>query len=390
LSVDRPAVLHAVASFTERDGGPARYISELCGELAARGRPVTILTVRPPGIDLMPVPEGVSVVALPAGAGRTVSAAAGLWLQANPRGLVHLHGLWRAVVHHAAAAARHAARPVVWAPMGMLEPWALRHRGWKKRLAWSLYQRRDLAAAAAVHATSRLEADGIRGAGVRTPIAVIPLGVAAPEPRPDRLVPAGVRTALFLSRIHPKKGLLILLEAWARLRPPGWRLVIAGNDEGGHTAEVTAAIALHGLADVVHLSGPTFGAAKEKAFAEADLFVLPSLSENFGVVVAEALVRGLPVLTTTGTPWSDVVTARAGWWVDPTPEAVGVALADATNRSETELRAMGRAGMSWATREFSWPEITNRIEAVYRWIARPPERPGARPQFVPVLQENSA
>ena len=336
-------VLHVVASFNERDGGPARYISELCSNLAARGHAISLLTAIAPRETLMSVDSRVRVRVVPQNGSANGSGFAGAvtaWTRLHAGGIVHQHGLWRSTMHRAAVAARRARVPVVWAPMGMLEPWALGHRAWKKKLAWWMYQRRDLAGAAVLHATSRLEADGVRQAGLHAPVAVIPLGVTLPErARPDR-PELPTRTALFLSRIHPKKGLLMLLEAWAALRPAGWRLVIAGNDENGHAAEVRAAIARLRLNDVVSMPGPAYGEAKEELFREAQIFILPSHSENFAVVIAEALVRELPVLTTTGTPWPELIEKKAGWWVEPEIASIQAALAAATALPREELRAM--------------------------------------------------
>jgi glycosyltransferase involved in cell wall biosynthesis len=391
------AVMHVVASFSESDGGPARYIAELCGELAGRGHAITLLTTTPATGALMKIDARVRVQALPSDAqmGSTAtpqrySRSVTEWVNRHPGGLLHFHGLWRATMHQAAAAARKTRRPVVWAPMGMLEPWALQHRGWKKKLAWWMYQRRDLAGATVMHATSRLEADSVRRTGLKAPITIIPLGVAVPPAGPAERSVATVRTALFLSRIHPKKGLLMLLEAWASLRPPAWRLVIAGNDEGGHTAEVAAAIARWRLDGVVTMVGAAFGEQKERLFREAQLFILPSHSENFAVVVAEALVRELPVLTTTGTPWSEVAEKRAGWWVSPTVGPIRAALADATRRTPDELRTMGCAGAAWASTQFSWNRVTTQVEELYQWMAAEPVRHPQGPLFAEVTRQSPA
>ena len=113
----------------------------------------------------------------------------------------------------------------------------------------------------------------------------------------------------------------MLLDAWKQLAPDDWRLVIAGNDDSNHLPVIEAKIRELGLDDSVEIAGPLFGEAKEQAFLDADIFVLPSYSENFGIVVTEALGYQVPVLTTTGCSWRELDTERCGWWVDPTPMA---------------------------------------------------------------------
>lgn len=370
------AVLHVVASFTATDGGSARSIAELAAGQVAAGADVTLLTMRPSQGELMPPPPGVRLTALPDENGAVVrpsaaSRAIAAWSSRFPHGVVHLHGLWRLVLHHAVRTASARGVPVVWAPMGMLEPWALRRRRWTKRLAWWSYQRTDLGRARVLHATSPLEAAGIRAARVRGPVAVVPLGVNLPSPSP-RLPGGDVRTALFLSRIHPKKGVLDLVSAWADLAPRGWRLRIVGPDEGGHAAEVAALIRTRQAAGV-SLEGPLWGEAKAAAFADCDLFVLPSYSENFGLVIAEALAAGRPVLTTRATPWSELEREGCGWWVEPGRATLVPALRTALSCPRSELAMMGARGRRLVARRYAWPAVAASIIELYRWARRPAE-----------------
>jgi glycosyltransferase involved in cell wall biosynthesis len=252
----------------------------------------------------------------------------------------------------------------------MLEPWSLRHRAWKKRLAWWGYQGRDLRGAALLHATSYMEADNLRALGLRMPIAVIPNGVEVPSAlaraahRPEERQ----RTALFLSRVHPKKGLLNLVAAWAAVRPPGWRVVVAGNDEGGHADEVAAAARAAGVGDAFVFAGQVEGEAKARLLVEADIFVLPTHSENFGIAIAEALAWELPVITTTGTPWAGLVSERCGWWVETGVDPLVGALREALALPDAERSAMGARGRAWVTRDFSWRGIGRQMQAVYAWL----------------------
>ncbi|GAG43150.1 unnamed protein product, partial [marine sediment metagenome] len=205
---------------------------------------------------------------------------------------------------------------------GMLEPWAIRHKRWKKRLAWWLYQRRDLMRAACLHATAPSEAHNIRALGLGVPICMIPNGVDLPEIDPmagggryEGPGHEGHKVALFLGRIHPKKGLPMLIEAWARIRPPNWVLWIAGPDESDHQTELAQRVVAASLSQVVLFLGPLDDPKKRSALLNANLLILPTHSENFGMVIAESLAHGLPVLTTTGAPWSMLPERGCGWWV---------------------------------------------------------------------------
>ncbi len=287
--------------------------------------------------------------------------------------VVHDHGLWLASNRASAAAATRGGLPRVVSTRGMLEPWARRHHRWRKSAAWHGFQRRHLQRASVLHATADAEADALREIGLSSPIAVIPNGVALPDATAPHS--GGRRRTLFLSRVHPKKGLPLLLDAWAEVKPEGWELVIAGPDEGGHRAELETQVTRLGL-DGVEFSGAVPDDEKWALYRSADLFVLPTYSENFGVVVAEALASGLPVLTTTGAPWAEVESHGCGWWVEPTPRPVRDALSDAVSRTDAERRAMGLRGRSLVASRYDWDAIAAQMLEVYEWaLGRRPTPP---------------
>ena len=360
-------VLHTTASLHERNGGPPRTVSALAEALGRAGEAARVLAVADGPADEMvrPDPAFVQTTWVRAGLGvarRYRRAVA----EARP-GLVHDHGLWLPTNHAAAQGARDLSVPLIVSTRGMLEPWARRHRRTKKRIAWAAFQRSDLARAAVLHATADSEAAGLREVDLRNPIAVIPNGVQIPaEPAaPD--LERTLRRALFLSRVHPKKGLVPFLDVWAVVRPPGWELVIAGPNEEGHRQELESQAARLGLHEV-RFVGSVPDADKWGLYGSADLFVLPTFSENFGVVVAEALAAGVPVLTTTGAPWEGLVQHACGWWVEPTPDALADALRAATGLSDAERRAMGNRGRAYAAEAFGWDAIADQMASVYRWV----------------------
>lgn len=422
-------VIHAVPSLGESGGGPPRSVSQLCNALSQQGSSIGIVTAVDPNDPIVPLDSGISLTSLK-GRGnsftdRLRAANFGPALhsvhQSSPIAVIHQHGIWLRSSHAVTSFAHANQLPLVIAPRGMLEPWAINHSKWIKKLAWTLYQNRDLTRATAFHATAMSEAESIRRLGFTQPIAVIPNGVQLSEiskmgdgrwemgdgsskmgdgiskmedgsdllsssynlKNPSNLLSPNchlrkTRTALFLSRINPKKGLPMLLDAWKKLAPDNWRLVIAGNDDSNHLPVVQRKIQELGLHNQVEVVGPLFGAAKEEAFLNADLFVLPSYSENFGIVVTEALGYQVPVLTTTGCPWQELETHRCGWWVEPTPEGIEAGLNQALRTKNEELSVMGALGRKLVEEKYLWPGIAERMLEFYDWILNG----GAQPTFV--------
>jgi glycosyltransferase involved in cell wall biosynthesis len=287
--------------------------------------------------------------------------------------------LWHPANHWAAWAARRWRVPLILHPHGMLEPWSLGQKRLKKQLALLLFQQRDLDTAAVLVATSGMERDNLRALGLQQPVAVIPNGVELPAAEDIGAPDAGPeakreRQALFLSRVHPKKGVLELVRAWSQVAPSGWRLVIAGPDEGGHLADVARLVKDLGVGASVALVGAVAGAQKAAAYRDADLFVLPTFSENFGLVVAEALSFGLPVITTRGAPWADLETHGCGWWIDTGVEPLAAGLRAAMALTDEERRAMGERGRVYV-RRYDWDLIAEQTLAVYRWLLGRGDRP---------------
>ena len=289
--------------------------------------------------------------------------------------VAHDAGIWLPSNRYVAEVASELDVPRVVSPRGMLSEWALNHGSARKKLAWRLHQRRNLESASLLHATADSEADEFRKCGLRNPIAIVPNGVDLPPVRNNTGAPTAERTALFLSRIHPKKGLLDLVNAWAAVQPINWRLRIVGDDEGGHRSLVASAVDEQGIGEQVEFLGPVADAEKWDLYAKADLFVLPSYSENFGIVVAEALAAGVPVITTRATPWGELVSTRSGWWIDTGAESLAAALGEATQKSDAERRAMGERGRNLVESRYSWGAAAEKMLACYLWLLGEAERP---------------
>ncbi len=381
--------IHTIASLRRSSGGTSSSVTGLCAKLGQLGISVELFSqvypvVNPDDENIIPPYDQVrttliNAVHLPL---LRISYASALSVALHQRsqqiesGLFHDHGLWLPINHTAATIARQRNFPRIVSLHGLLEPWALNYRAWKKRLAWHLYQKRDLESAALLHATSKREAENFRKLGLRQPIAIIPNGTDLPEWR-DLAYPKGSpRTMLFLSRIHPVKGLLNLVQAWQTVKPSGWKMIIAGPDEGGHQKIVEAAIHQAGLQDDFEFTGSVYGDEKEALYRSADVFVLPTFSENFGLVVAEALACGVPVITTKGAPWKGLHTHCCGWWIDIGVEPLVAALREAMNLPPDTLREMGQRGRAYVERDFGWPGIAQQMLSVYRWVLGQGEKPG--------------
>jgi glycosyltransferase involved in cell wall biosynthesis len=262
----------------------------------------------------------------------------------------------------------------------MLGPEALRISAWKKRPIWHLWQRRALAAADLIHATAVSEYEEIRAAGLTNPIAVIPNGIDLPELTSRPLVaeagPRMSRSILSLGRIHPKKGLDRLIEAWTRVQDKltGWSLRIVGPAELGHDDALRRLCTTLG-SKRVEIAGPVYGEAKWRAYRQSDLFVLPTLNENFAVSVAEALACEVPVISTKGAPWAALETERCGWWIEHGVEPLAAALLTACSVPDAERCAMGERGRDWMARDFGWEAIGRDMAGAYRWLREGRDRP---------------
>lgn len=379
-------IAHVLAGVGEATAGPSHSVPALCRGLADLGADVELHSVAgwrgPAREDLafapilhrqdQPRTPILGRLCLSSDLRRALERAR------PPFDVLHGHGLWLAPNLYPAWAARRTGAKLVISPRGMLGSAALSFSAGRKALAWRLAQGPAARAAALFHATGEAEAEEIRAAGLAAPIAVIPNGVDLPPPRPAEARRDGPRTVLSLGRVHPKKGLDRLLRAWAAVEAshPDWRLRIVGPSELGHGAELAALAARLGLAHAT-LEDALVGEAKAAALAEADLFVLPTLNENFAMTVAEALAAGAPVISTRGAPWSGLEAERCGWWIDHGPEPMAAALAAAMALPPAERAAMGERGRAWMARDFSWAKVASDMLQAYQWLAGAGPRPAA-------------
>ncbi|MDA8988722.1 glycosyltransferase [bacterium] len=345
-------VLHVVDTLDPSTGGPARTV------------PFLVDALQRTGLDCRIWARGTSSHLSDHLGLRAEQGPLGQVLSGTEWDLVHHHGMW--LPFHRVVARVCAVRRIhrIVSPRGMLEPWALAHHRWRKRLAWILFQRRDVMDACGVHVTSEAEAAQLRSLGFPGPMACIPNGVEMPSS--DSIARFdGPPTVVFLGRIHPVKGLDVLVDAWQRAALPGWRMEVVGPNEDGHQALLEEKLKRAGLFDQWRFAGEVRGDGRWNALRRGHLFVLPSHTENFGLAVAEALAIGLPVIATRGTPWSGVEERGCGRWVDLEPTSLAEALSELTSLPKDRLAAMGQLGREWVRQSFSWSGVATEMKQFY-------------------------
>lgn len=283
--------------------------------------------------------------------------------------ILHDNGMWQFRNVLASRAAMKTNSKFVLSPRGMLEKWSLSQGQLKKTLATALYQKAIVRQADCIFATSEMEAVSVRSYGFGGPIAVIPNGIQMPEalisPKDSE---KSKRRVLFLSRLHKKKGVVDLVEAWIKVRPMNMELIIAGNDDDMLTSILTGMIRVGRVENSVSIVGPVYGVEKDSLFRSADLFILPSYSENFGIVVAEAMSYGIPAIATKRTPWALLEDNDCGFYIDEGVDAIVHILKLVETVPSEKLREMGLNARSVIESSYSWDAVGAKAAQVYDWL----------------------
>ncbi len=445
-------ILHVIPDLKQASG-PSAFCVKVCDQLAEEGLDVAILhggAVEP--TSLLPENQKVQLVE-----------DFKFFNKGIMPDLVHGHSLWAPVSHAGVSFARRHKIPYVISAHGMLAPWAMNHKWLKKRIAWWLYQKRDLQGAALFHVTAPCEVEWLRGLGLKQPCVLAPLGSDLPDlNNVETQRRRDVKTVLFVGRIYPVKGLMNLVKAWAQVRSskvlkcesalverpeagdqraeagkdassfPNWQLVLAGPDQAGHKAELVAEAERLGLTVSSEPLTVNRGVTRKDAKAQSSDQVKEPQKLNatdgspltaygstipdiiftgpvYGADKAEALAAGVPVITTKGTPWSELLgspkrvnskplivnsepccegddnqrctvydsqltdftaNGRCGWWIDIGVEPLSEALIEAVSLRDVERRQLGLAGRNLVENRYTWPKVASEMKTRYERILR--------------------
>lgn len=358
--------------------------------------------------------------------GRSPQMLEGLKAVCKEANVIHVNGLWMMPNIYPLWAIKGTSCKLVVQPHGTLSKWAMKRSWWKKFIIWHLWQKKVLDKADLFVATCEKEYQEIRALGYQQPIAIVPIGMDVAPMAQFKVqgskfkVPGGItedaeyteklkvqssefevtregirlhsdtlatrhsplatennrlRRIVFFGRVHKVKAVDHLVKAWGMLHQvlPGWELIIAGPDCGAK-AELEVIIADEKIPRVSFV-GELNGQAKYDFLTEADIYVLPSHTENFGVTVAEALACGVPVIASQGTPWQGLETERCGRWVPIGVEPLKETLRVLTSLTDDERAIMGERGRAWIQRDFSWEGVGAKMKVAYAWLLGQSEKP---------------
>lgn len=292
-----------------------------------------------------------------------------LFCEINPD-VLHVNCCWMPACAAIQRLAQKRGIKVVLTPHGMLEPWIVKRHYWTRKLpALLLFQKAAVRNADCVQATAESERANLLKLGYNSNVKVVKLGIDA-EGIIMKSSWKKTKQILFLSRVHVKKGINFLIEAVEKLKSElqGYRVVVAGEGDMDYVSTLKQQIVDRGLQDIVQFIGGVYGEEKWQLFQTSDFFVLPTNSENFGLAIAESLASGTPVVTTVGTPWSDLNTAHAGAWIEIGTQPLVDTLKKFLALTDKELEIMGRNGRELIETKYSAKVMAKEMMEVYTQV----------------------
>lgn len=284
--------------------------------------------------------------------------------------LYHANGIWTYPTHITARTALKLKKPYIITVHGMLNENALKYTSLGKRAFLSLFQKEELSRAACIHATSKYEAESIRKAGINTPVAIIPNGINKNEICSCKKENDPICRFAYIGRIDPVKNIETLLSAWYKagfVKSDRELLIIGGCNDTCYLKKLLNFTKRHQM-DNVRFTGQINHEETERMYATMKYLVLPSKSECFGMVVPEALAKGIPVIATEGTPWSELNDYRCGWWIKNDTSSLCDALVTAYSTSEKDYNEMSENGIKVVTGKYTIEECAKKMKSLYEYI----------------------
>ena len=371
-------ILHTITSMGVLSGGPAfSTLLSVQGERAI-GLSSTILTFdidkeRDQLIDSSPF---IHLVARPKEQRFAYSSSFRKELMNERSDLYHIQGIWQYPSMCTAAWARKKNKPYMITLRGMLYPQCFEKSAFIKKLSLWLYLKSDLQRAACLHATCIEEMEHLRNRGIHTPVAVIPNPIRTAGIQ-EKIVSPDKKRIGYLGRVHPRKRIEKIFYALDALCDKDVEVFIIGDGDAEYMAFLRQESERLQLSRVV-FTGFLSGEEKEKALKSLSYLVVPSDFENFGNIITEALVKGVPVIASKGTPWEELNTHRCGWWVDNNVDTLAATLQEALSLPEVEWIAMGGRGKQLIKENYSVEMVAGKMKQLYEWILYG----GEKPEFV--------
>ncbi len=291
-------------------------------------------------------------------------------LENEPWDVVHIHALWIPFIHKIVYLAKKKQVSIIWSVHGSLSPWAFRFKWWKKLPVWWLWQKRDLNEASVLHVTSEQEINWVSHFKLLPAIVNSPIGTALPKVKLCNGRTYTNKRLLFVGRLAPVKALSNLIKAWEMVRPLGWMLRIVGNGQSDYVETLKQLVVDAEIQECVEFLGAKFDADLVDEYQHADALALVSETENFGAVVTDAMAYGLPVITSKGTRWSEVVDQKCGWWIENTPTAIAETIQSLVALSDDERKAMGLRGQQLIQEKYTWPAVAQQMVAFYEKLVK--------------------
>lgn len=358
-------ILHYIPSIDRSSGGVGGYLQVLSHDL---GKHVELHVVTHHSVDELEI-ENAHIHYIDGRLSHLFQARRQFrsLLEAIKPDVVHVNSCWEVLCSYTVFWAKSMGYPVVISPHGMLEPWIIRRHRLLKETALLLYQRKALKKADVLVATAEVEKENILRLNYNPHVEVIPIGINA-EDVSLKLSWQRKGKIVFLSRIHVKKGIELLMDAVSGLKRElaTSQVIVAGEGNANYVDSLKAYAAKMGIDGIVRFVGSVSHEQKWDLLRDADVLVLPTFSENFGIVVAEALACGTPVITTKGAPWRDLVNWDCGWWIDRDIDHLVEAIKRFMLLNEEELERMGRNGRKLVEEKYSSKRMAAEMLDLYK------------------------